>query len=68
MSDQYLDSAEATETGRVTDKHTCTMHIIAKWYNCTAHNMNLIRALTKKMNVLRHRGRNMKFDEHPMLI
>jgi len=44
------------------------MYVIAQGYTCTAHNINLIWELTKKMNVLRHRGRNMKFDEHPMLI
>jgi len=37
------------------------MYIIAQRYTCTAHNMNLIWELTKKLNVLRHRGRNMRF-------
>jgi hypothetical protein len=67
MSDPCLDSVAATETERVNERHTRT-YVIAQGYTCTANNMNLTWELTKKMNVLRHRGRNMKFDEHPMLI
>jgi hypothetical protein len=61
MSDRCLDSVAATETERVHDKHTCML-----LHHCTQYESDM--ALTKKLKVLRQRGRNMKFDEHPMLI